>query len=63
MSWPQPLPILEKVSGIARELDGPLDVPRIMSLMPSNTDAVTVYRTLNTFIGKKLIHRFRGEPS
>ncbi len=39
----------------------PLDVPGILAALPSRTDAVTVYRTLNTFFRKKLIHRIRGE--
>ena len=39
----------------------PLDVPQIIAQLPSHTDAVTVYRTLNTFARKKLVHRVRGE--
>jgi Fur family ferric uptake transcriptional regulator len=39
----------------------PLDVPQIIAKLPSHTDAVTVYRTLNTFARKKLVHRVRGE--
>jgi Fur family ferric uptake transcriptional regulator len=39
----------------------PLDVPHIVAKLPSHTDAVTVYRTLNTFTRKKLVHRIRGE--
>ena len=38
-----------------------LDVPGILGKLPEQTDAVTVYRTLNTFTRKKLIHRVRGE--
>ena len=29
--------------------------------LPEHTDAVTVYRTLNTFTDKQLVHRVRGE--
>lgn len=39
----------------------PLDVPGILGKLPDQTDAVTVYRTLNTFTRKKLVHRVRGE--
>jgi Fe2+ or Zn2+ uptake regulation protein len=39
----------------------PLDVPQILAKLPDHTDAVTVYRTLNTFTRKKLVHRIRGE--
>jgi Fur family ferric uptake transcriptional regulator len=39
----------------------PLDVPQILAKLPDHTDAVTVYRTLNTFTRKKLVHRVRGE--
>jgi Fur family transcriptional regulator, ferric uptake regulator len=40
---------------------GPLAVPQILEQLPANTDAVTVYRTLNTFTRKKLVHRVHGE--
>ncbi len=39
----------------------PLDVVDILKQLPSFTEPVTVYRTLNTFVGKKLVHRVRGE--
>ncbi len=39
----------------------PMDVPQILAKLPEKTDAVTVYRTLNTFTRKKLVHRVRGE--
>lgn len=39
----------------------PTDVPSLLAKLPSHTDAVTVYRTLNTFVRKKLVHRIRGE--
>ncbi len=39
----------------------PMDVPQIVAKLPDHTDAVTVYRTLNTFTRKKLVHRVRGE--
>jgi Fur family ferric uptake transcriptional regulator len=39
----------------------PLAVTDMLQQLPRGTDAVTVYRTLNTFTRKKLIHRVRGE--
>lgn len=33
----------------------------IVGKLPSATDAVTVYRTLNTFMRKKLVHRVHSE--
>ena len=39
----------------------PLDVPGILAKLPSHTDAVTVYRTLNTFNRKNLVHRVHSE--
>jgi Fur family ferric uptake transcriptional regulator len=39
----------------------PLAVTDMLQRLPRGTDAVTVYRTLNTFTRKKLIHRVRGE--
>jgi Fur family ferric uptake transcriptional regulator len=33
----------------------------VLEKLPPHTDAVTVYRTLNTFTSKKVIHRVRGE--
>jgi Fur family transcriptional regulator, ferric uptake regulator len=49
--------VLELLAGSSE----PLDVPQILAKLPSRTDAVTVYRTLNTFTRKKLVHRIRGE--
>lgn len=39
----------------------PVDVPAILGKLPSHTDEVTVYRTLNAFTQKRLVHRVRGE--
>lgn len=39
----------------------PLDATEIISKLPSHIDRVTVYRTLNTFVDKKIVHRVRGE--
>lgn len=39
----------------------PLGAAQVLEQMPAQTDAVTVYRTLNTFTRKRLVHRVRGE--
>lgn len=54
---PVRLGVLELLAGAKQ----PVDVPQILAKLPSHTDAVTVYRTLNTFTRKKLVHRIRGE--
>ena len=38
----------------------PLSVTQILAKL-KGVDTVTVYRTLNTFVRKKLVHRVRGE--
>jgi Fur family ferric uptake transcriptional regulator len=49
--------VLKVLASAAR----PLDVPTIVSKLPDQTEAVTVYRTLNTFKRKKIVHRVLGE--
>ena len=49
--------VLEVLAGAG----GPLGVPQIIERLPDHTDAVTVYRTLNTFTRKKLVHRVHAE--
>ena len=39
----------------------PVAVPQVLEKLPTDTDAVTVYRTLNTFTRNGLVHRVRGE--
>jgi Fur family ferric uptake transcriptional regulator len=39
----------------------PVSVPQILARMRGAVDTVTVYRTLHTFVRKKLVHRVRGE--
>jgi len=39
----------------------PLTAPQILARLPQGTDNVTLYRTLNTFTRKKLVHRVRGD--
>lgn len=38
----------------------PMSVPEILGKL-KRVDTVTVYRTLNTFVRKKIVHRVRGE--
>ena len=54
-------PVRVGVIKILAAATAPLDVPAIVGKLPDQTDAVTVYRTLNTFTRKKLVHRIRGE--
>ncbi|HEY0008253.1 MAG TPA: Fur family transcriptional regulator [Tepidisphaeraceae bacterium] len=54
---PVRLGVLEVLAGS----DQPLDVTDLLKQLPSFTEPVTVYRTLNTFVEKKIIHRVRGE--
>src|SRR5215813_11076562 len=39
----------------------PLGAVEILEKLPPHTDAVTVYRTLNTYTKKGVAHRVRGE--
>jgi Fur family ferric uptake transcriptional regulator len=39
----------------------PMSVPQILGKLRGAVDTVTVYRTLNTFARKRLVHRVRGE--
>ncbi len=39
----------------------PMNVPEILRALPERADAVTLYRTLNTFTRHGLVHRVRGE--
>jgi len=39
----------------------PLNAPQILARLPRGTDTVTLYRTLKTLTGAKLLHRVRGE--
>jgi Fur family ferric uptake transcriptional regulator len=54
-------PVRLGVLGVLAAAREPMDVPEILAKLPERTDAVTVYRTLNTFTRKKLVHRVRGE--
>jgi Fur family ferric uptake transcriptional regulator len=39
----------------------PMTVPQILARLKGAADTVTVYRTLHTFVQKRLVHRVRGE--
>ena len=39
----------------------PMSVPQIVGKLKGTADTVTVYRTLGTFVTKRLVHRVRGE--
>jgi Fur family ferric uptake transcriptional regulator len=54
-------PVRVGVLKILASAPRPLDVPGILGKLPEQTDAVTVYRTLNTFTRKQLVHRVRGD--
>jgi Fur family ferric uptake transcriptional regulator len=54
-------PVRIGVLGILAEAERPMDVPSILGKLGARTEAVTVYRTLNTFTRKKIIHRVRGD--
>src|SRR5215475_10135934 len=49
--------VLEVLARAAR----PLGAVDILEKLPPHTDAVTVYRTLNTLTRKEVLHRVRGE--
>jgi Fe2+ or Zn2+ uptake regulation protein len=54
-------PVRLDVLALLSRSAAPLAVPQILEKLPAGTDAVTVYRTLNTFMRKRLVHRVRGE--
>jgi Fur family ferric uptake transcriptional regulator len=54
-------PVRFAVLDLLSRASGPLGVPEMLGKLPSDTDAVTVYRTLNTFTRKKLVHRVQAD--
>lgn len=54
-------PVRVAVLSVLGKAARPLDVPTILGKLPDQTEAVTVYRTLNTFKRKKIVHRVLGE--
>lgn len=54
-------PVRCAVLAVLAKATGPLGVPEILEKLPTDTDEVTVYRTLNTFTKKKLVHRIQAD--
>lgn len=54
-------PVRAGVLDVLSKSSRPLGAVEVLEKLPPYTDAVTVYRTLNTFTTKKMIHRIRGE--
>ena len=53
-------PVRLSVLGLLDRGGRPMSVPQILAKL-KGVDTVTVYRTLGTFVGKRLVHRVRGE--
>lgn len=54
-------PVRAGVLEILLKASRPLGAVEILEKLPPHTDAVTVYRTLNTYTSKHVLHRIRGE--
>jgi Fur family transcriptional regulator, ferric uptake regulator len=54
-------PVRAAVLELLTNSDFPLGVTDMLGKLPAETDAVTVYRTLNTFTRKKIVHRIQSE--
>jgi Fur family transcriptional regulator, ferric uptake regulator len=54
-------PVRAGVLEILAKASRPLGAVDVLEKLPPHTDAVTVYRTLNTFTRKGVLHRIRGE--
>jgi Fur family ferric uptake transcriptional regulator len=53
-------PVRVGVLDVLAAAAAPLAAPDVLDRLPGHTDAVTVYRTLNTFTRERLAHRVRG---
>lgn len=53
-------PVRVGVLEVLAKGDRPLSATEILAKMKGLADTVTVYRTLHTFVRKKLVHRVRG---
>lgn len=53
-------PVRVEVLDLLKSAGRPLSVPQMLAKL-KGVDTVTVYRTLTTFVRKKLVHRVRGE--
>jgi Fur family ferric uptake transcriptional regulator len=54
-------PVRAGVLDVLAKSTRPLGAVEILEKLPPHTDAVTVYRTLNTFTAKGVAHRVRSE--
>lgn len=54
-------PVRSGVLGVLFGSKTPMGAVEILGMLPPHTDAVTVYRTLNTLVKKSLVHRIRGD--
>jgi Fur family ferric uptake transcriptional regulator len=54
-------PVRTGVMDVLARTRRPMSVPQILGRLGGGVDTVTVYRTLNTFARKRLVHRVRGE--
>jgi Fur family ferric uptake transcriptional regulator len=54
-------PVRLGVLSVLAAAQQPLGVAQVLEKLPEHTDTVTVYRTLNTFTEKRVVHRVRGE--
>lgn len=54
-------PVRAGVVSLLSKSKRPLSVQDIVDQLPDGTDVVTVYRTLNTLVKKKLARKVRGE--
>jgi Fur family ferric uptake transcriptional regulator len=54
-------PVRLAVLGAVTSTRSSMAAPDIIGRLSADTDAVTVYRTLNTLVEHKLLHRVRGE--
>jgi Fur family ferric uptake transcriptional regulator len=54
-------PVRAGVLEVLAKASRPMGAVEILEKLPPQTDAVTVYRTLNTFANKSIAHRVRGE--
>lgn len=53
-------PVRVGVIELLQAAKAPVSVPQMLAKL-KGVDTVTVYRTLNTFVRKKIVHRVRGE--
>lgn len=54
-------PVRVGVIDVLARTGRPMNVTDILAKLKGTADTVTVYRTLHTFVRKKLVHRVRGE--